>query len=220
MDHYSGDSGFQLVIDSRKIIIAGAFLLMVCGTFFVIGFMEGKRQVVRGAAQPETAVQTSEARPAAEPPANNAGAAAKKDDSAVRRNLTWYNDVNKPANETVHLLEADNAPAASGTAAAPKSEPAPAPKPASTPKAAAAEPSKTDKVTYSVQIGAFKERKEAEKKASALKDKKYNSVIEPPSEAGQLFLLKVGRFESRADAVAIQNRLKKDGFVTFIKTNK
>ena len=52
-----------------------------------------------------------------------------------------------------------------------------------------------------------------------VKAKGYRCVIEPPREADGLYLLKVGRYEARADAVAMRHRLKKDGFSTLIKSN-
>ena len=68
-------------------------------------------------------------------------------------------------------------------------------------------------------MGAFRQRREAEAKAAALKARNYDYVIEPTEGSEPLFMLKVGRFESRAEAVATQLRLKRDGFSTFIKTN-
>jgi cell division protein FtsN len=85
---------------------------------------------------------------------------------------------------------------------------------ASKPRAGAA-----SNVTYSVQVGAFRQRREAEAKATALRERNYEYVIEPTEGAEPLFLLKVGRYESRAEAVAMGLRLKRDGFSTFIKTN-
>ncbi len=218
MNQYSGDSGFQLIIDNRKIVIAGIFLLLVCGAFFVIGFMEGKRQGIRSAengAPPGIGTGTglqSQARQ------DKAGSQSKTDENKVRDQLSWYNDVNKSGKAPVQGLEptpvqqketvVSSGASASGDASGLPEKPKPM------------EPARVGPVTYSVQIGAFKYRKEAETKAAELKTKKYNCIIEPPEDSEQLFLLKVGKFDSRADAVAMQNRLKKDGFKTFIKTNK
>jgi cell division protein FtsN len=219
MNQYSSDSGFQLIIDNRKIVIAGVFLLLVCGAFFVIGYMEGKRQGIRSAENsamagtPSGGLQ-SQARP------DKAGDQSKTDENPVRDQLSWYNDVNKSGKAPVQGLEAKRTETASGTGSGSGSTAVSGELPAKSENPRPSEPAKTGQVTYSVQIGAFKYRKEAETKAAELKAKKYNSIIEAPSDSEQLFLLKVGRFESRADAVAAQNRLKKDGFKTFIKTNK
>jgi cell division protein FtsN len=74
--------------------------------------------------------------------------------------------------------------------------------------------------SYSVQVGAYRQKHEAEIKAQSLKSKGFEFRIEPPSSPGQLYLLKVGKYASRADAVAMQIRLKQSGFACFIKTNE
>ena len=49
------DAGLDLVLDNRKLILVFAFLMLLCGGFFVFGFIEGKRQVVSAAPEPESA---------------------------------------------------------------------------------------------------------------------------------------------------------------------
>jgi len=73
-------------------------------------------------------------------------------------------------------------------------------------------------VTYTVQVGAFKQKQEADSRAAALKLKGYLCVIDFRS-AEQLYLIKVGRFDTRAGAKAVQLQLSKDGFSSFIKVN-
>ena len=51
-----------------------------------------------------------------------------------------------------------------------------------------------------------------------LKSKGYESTIEP-SIPRSLYHLKVGRFDSRAEAAAMELKLKRDGFSTLIKKN-
>ena len=50
MDQHS-DSGYELVLDNRRLIIAFAVLILFCGCFFVVGFMEGKRQGFQAGSQ-------------------------------------------------------------------------------------------------------------------------------------------------------------------------
>jgi hypothetical protein len=62
-------------------------------------------------------------------------------------------------------------------------------------------------------------KSEVDSKAKALRAQGYDCRIEDPKSAEDLFLLKVGKYESRVDAVAMQLRLKKSGFFSFVKTN-
>ncbi len=224
MDNHSGENASQLVLDNRRLIIAFAFLIIICGSFFVIGYVEGKRQsLTRRSGQPAATgeiADTASAEPVEEKKAGVKPETAA--DKAVGEDLDWYQNVKRKATEPVQGLKP---PAASGSNRAVAESPAgsnPSHDPAG--KQAALKPSNAPqaqgKVTYSVQVGAFRHKKEAEAKAEVLKAKHYKYVIEPSGGTDSLFLLKVGRYESRADAVAMQLRLKRDGFVTFIKTVK
>jgi len=228
MSNNSSESVSQLVLDNRKLIIGFALLILLCGGFFVIGFMEGKRQGLLPAGakttdnqmpRKESSLQLPEAKPASTMPG-----ASPSENKDVREKLDWYGSVSKPGESGVKGLEPDKTaspaplparkpePSASTATGRASSRVEPKSKPPSAVQARA--------TTYSVQVGAFRQRKEAETKAAVLQSKNYPCVIEPSGEPNGLFLLKVGRYESRADAVAMQNRLKKDGFTTFIKTNK
>ena len=212
MDQRS-DRGLEFVLDNGKLIVGFFVLITVCGLFFVIGFVEGKRQAVGLEAKvlPSQVVQPQQA--AAAP--SSSPAAKADEERSVREQLDWYRRVNKdaeatkglePAPEPVKTVVQPSAPAPTARESVPKPKTAP-------PKAAAA------KQTYSVQVGAFRQRHEAEAKASVLKSRGYEYVIESPAASGSLFLLKVGKFNSKADAAAMQLRLKKDGVGSFIKTN-
>ena len=71
---------------------------------------------------------------------------------------------------------------------------------------------------YKVQVGAFRQERQAEVLAGALEAKGYSCEIEPPIPENELYRVKVGSFNSRAEAVATQLRLKKDGYSSFITT--
>ncbi len=203
MENRSQDSGLELVLDNRGLIVTFALLIFVCGLFFVLGFIEGKRQGAAASVKTESEIKSSDAdkRLGSAPgdkPVENAGADAVKDQ------LDWYSNVAKR-----------------GQAAAKMEPPA-----KSTPVAEPGHPeastgaSPTVRSGYTVQVGAFRKREDAEKKAEMLKAKGYQYVIDPPAGPEQpLYLLKVGQYNSRAEAVAVSLRLKKDGFSTFIKTN-
>jgi len=223
------DSGIELVLDSRKFIIAFVVLIAICGCFFVLGFIEGKRQGLQEGTQ-TAAVAAPVTRPdesqtaVAKPSVADTSAAAVKEDAGDQQ-LNWYKNVNRRDGEP------EVAPKLTESTSAKKAaEPAPAPKPAVEPakkatEVPAAKPAPQEKpavagpVTYSVQVGAFRVRREAENKAKTLKAKGFDCRIEVPRSPDELYLLKVGKFASRADAVAMQLNLKKSGINSFIKTN-
>jgi cell division septation protein DedD len=199
MEQRSGSSGLDLVLDNRKLILSFGVLILLCGAFFLIGFIEGKRQ---GTAVGERFAVANSAQEAPLP----AGVVKKAPDPPVGEQLDWYRSVNKaPASDVP-------------TPAAVKVE-TPQP-PAAPPKPKVTEPKEADVAsTFSVQVGAFQQRREAENKAASLKAKGYTYFIDLPSASNELFLLKVGKFGSRTAAAAMQTRLKKDGFSCFIKAN-
>jgi cell division protein FtsN len=202
----STESGLELVLDNRKLIIVFFILISVCGCFFVLGFIEGKRQGFRegtqSAADLEPKANLDGARlPSATPPAPEPVAKAASE-APEEQKLNWYKNVNRPADQVTE----------------PKIEPKPAPKKTETEKPKPKE-SHTAPATYSVQVGAFRQAREVTAKAESLRAKGFDCRIEPPHPPEELYLLKVGKFESRADAVAMQLKLKKNGFTCFIKTN-
>ena len=215
MTEQVSDSGVEVVLDNRKLVVAFLVLIAICGCFYVIGFIEGKRQGYQEgmqlsaeaagknlpAAQQAAVTETSETNP---PPVTVR-------ESVQEQRLDWYKSVNRRAAEVI-TTPSIIAPRGAEEPAAQ------APPPAEKPKASiASQP--TGSVTYTVQVGAFRQRSEAEIKARMLQAKGFDCRIEPPESAGQLYLVKVGKFKSRAEAVAMQLRLKKSGFDSFIKTN-
>jgi cell division protein FtsN len=207
MDRRTNHSGYELVLDVRRMIVAFALLTLVCGAFFVLGFVEGKRQVVQVAAvetgQPAAAESGKSGADLGAGPVPEE--TAKDADKAVREQLDWYDNV------SVRKTPQANVAPKAEVAAAPSSAPAPPPVAKAQPAAA---------IAYSCQVGAFKQSKEAETKAASLKSRGYTTIIEPPSGKNKLFLLKVGQFGTRSEAVAMQLRLKKDGISSFIKSNR
>jgi cell division protein FtsN len=215
MDNHAIEPGLQFVLDNRKLIILFAILIGICGGFFVLGYVEGKRQGVQQATQnasPTPSAHISESEETHDTAKATGNESAKGD-------LDWYRNIGKGGKKDAKLSEQAAEPAA----------PAVKPKANTAGKTAAAEiknkrqPDRAidtvAKISYSVQVGAFRQRKEAQVKAEALKAKGYKFAIEAPSAPSQLYLLKVGKFDSRADAVGMQLRLKKDGFTSFVKSN-
>jgi cell division protein FtsN len=211
------DSGVEVVLDNRKLIIAFAVLIAICGSFFVLGFIEGKRQGSQEGVQRAAETATLNG------PGNTQAQSSKPDtaDSGAEplpagteeQPLNWYKNVNRDDNEPETLPRiTSGSPAKSETSSTSATKSAAKPKSSPT-----AVPS--SQATYSVQVGAFAQQKEAESGAQELRSKGFDCRVESPVPPQQLYLLKVGRFDTRADAVAMQLRLKKSGFSCFVKTN-
>ena len=96
MNQTGADSGTEFVLDNRKLIITFLVLVVVCGAFFVIGFMEGKRQAV------PTRVERTPSDPAAGTEAQARGPDAKAadrptestpiEDRSGSAQLDWYQE--------------------------------------------------------------------------------------------------------------------------------
>ena len=222
-DRAPSDTSVEFVLDNRKLILVFAVLMALCTVFFVLGFVEGKRQGAKLEADKTTRARLNT--PAvSEPEANAASgnsAAKPMAERPVRVQLDWYKNVNQKSQPATMLP----APDSTGTTASevkdrtsPEKEKfsssSKAPSPKSPPR-----PTISSHTTYSLQIGAFRQRQEATTAASALKAKGYACIVSPPTPGESYYRLKVGQFNSRADAIAMQLKLKKDGFATLIKTN-
>jgi cell division protein FtsN len=216
MTEQPSEPGLEVVLDNRKLIIAFAVLIAICGCFFVVGFIEGKRQGYQEGAQ----VAAESGRDATAggiqaqtaPPPDTGSAAAPSKEGANVQPLDWYKNVNRPEGETESAARILPPPASKKTAPAQTADAGVKAKPEPMPKTG-------EPVTYSVQAGAFRQKSEAEVKLRALRAKGFDSRIDAPESPGELYLIKVGKFKSRADAVAMQLRLKKSGFNSFIKTD-
>ena len=210
----SSDSGYELVLDNRRLIVAFIVLILFCGCFFVIGFVEGKRQGYQAGSQ---SAAESAAKPVAdaikepERPAvvADSGTPAVKE-NAEKQRLNWYKNVSGQEQKN------EITPPPAEPAPAPKKE-TPAPKKETVKPAAVSAPAAP--ASYTVQVGAFRQRQQVEVKAKLLRSKGFDCRIEVPQSSEDLYLLKVGQFKSRAEAVAVQLRLKKNGIGSFIKTN-
>ena len=221
MDQQSAELGTELVLDNRKLILGFVLLVALCGACFVIGFMEGKRQAIQakveaiapGALVPPFGEIASS--PAARIP-GKATEAAPGRDQTTSESRDRYKNVPSGAAETGKAGAKTEIVLPPG--GAPTNPAAAAPTKAKNPSASEV-PVPAAKVSYSVQVGAFRQLNEAEAKVSSVKAKGFECVIEPPKAPNQLYLIKVGKFVARADALAMQRKLTKAGFSCFIKTN-
>ncbi|HTY63752.1 MAG TPA: SPOR domain-containing protein [Acidobacteriota bacterium] len=236
MTDNSSDSGYELVLDNRRLIVFFVLLVLICCCFFVVGFVEGKRQGFQAGSQTAAETAAKSVSEAKEPEHASAVADSEKapvKEDAEKQQLNWYKNVSgQEQKNTIAHVPAEPASAPKGAPKKEKetakpvvvplpAEPAPAPK-ASAKKetvnpAAVSAPAAS--VSYTVQVGAFRQRQQVEAKAKALKAKGFDCRIEVPQSSEDLYLLKVGRFKSKAEAVEMELRLKKNGFSSFIKTN-
>ena len=119
---------------------------------------------------------------------------------------------------------------ATGAPSAPKpTATTPAPKqtsPSATSPAAPAKPGPAPKAvaptagTFTIQVGAFKDKASADSVVSRLKGKGFAAYVVSPGAAEGLFNVRVGAFANRVDAEHIQGRLRDDEkFKPFIVKN-
>lgn len=223
-ERFPSDTSVEVVLDNRKLILVFGVLMALCIVFFVLGFVEGKRQGAKLEADKITRARLNT--PAvSEPDARSAGensAAKPIEERPVRDQLDWYKNVNQKTTPVTKLPVPDS-PVTSPPSAAKAPSPPEKGKFSGTSKAAnlksPPQPRVSSRTTYSLQIGAFRQRQEAATAVSALGAKGYTCIITPPSPGDLYYRLKVGHFDSRADAIAMQLKLKKDGFATLIKAN-
>ena len=96
--------------------------------------------------------------------------------------------------------------------ASPKPTPPPKPSPSATPKPAdASSPAAPASGTYSIQVGAFKDKASADSIVARLKGKGFAAFVIPTEGAdGDLFNVRVGNYASKVDAEKTEKRLRDD----------
>jgi cell division septation protein DedD len=93
--------------------------------------------------------------------------------------------------------------------------PSPTPAPRATPKASGAPGPAAG--TFTIQVGAFKDRKSADSVVAQLKAKGFDALVVVPDGADGLYNVRVGRFAARADAERVQTKLRdQEKFKPFI----
>jgi cell division protein FtsN len=237
------ESGHQLVLDNRKLIIILGVLIIIGGLFFIEGYKLGKHQ---GYLEGEQAAAESARKvspidtpmQASKPTAADTSAAPLKTDSEEQQ-LNWYKnairkegtpEVTNPKTAVSQVDEVKDSSSPTKATTAPvkeqKKEPAQeSSKKSMTEKAGASKPlkqaavSQTVPINYSVQVGAFRMKSEVESKAKTLRAQGYECRIEEPKTSDDFYLLKVGKYKNRADATVMLIRLKKNGYTAIIKTN-
>jgi cell division protein FtsN len=109
------------------------------------------------------------------------------------------------------------APPASEAKPAPAAAKSPA---AKTPPTTTAAATKGGPSSFTIQVGAFKDRATADSVVSRLKAKGFAAyLIAPESEGVGLYNVRVGSYPARADAERIQTKLREEKFKPFIVKN-
>src|SRR5687768_9181718 len=171
-DRVPSDTSVEVVLDNRKLILIFGVLMALCIVFFVLGFVEGKRQGAKLEADKTTrarlntpAVSEPEARPAGEN-----SAAKPTEERPVREQLDWYKNVNQKTPPVPKLPVPDSPvvsppPAAKGPYSPEKDKFSGMSKAAN--RKSPPQPRVSSRTTYSLQIGAFRQRQEAATAVSA-----------------------------------------------------
>lgn len=214
MNEQNTEAGIEVNLDNRKIILAFVVFIAICGGFFVLGFIEGKRQGYQAGMQTAAEVGTMEE--SVTPSKQLAQAETVQDSEPAEgetedQPLNWYKNVNRQEGDP-------EPPPRIAAKTEKKPEAASPPKSSSKPKTETSS-LRSESTSYSVQVGAFVKQEEAETRGRELRSKGFDYRIESPVTPGQFYFVKVGKFNTRAEAVAMQIRLKESGFSCFIKTN-
>jgi cell division protein FtsN len=227
MDPRSTENVTEFVLDNRKLIVAFLMLAVVCGVFFAIGYMEGKRQVLPGMAGqtiPSDPTASTATPPAGENTPATQSVAAKEENREEPVKMDWYDTVQgaktarpevpettSKKGQALEGLRAETPPAATkSTKSAPSK-----PKPPATKSTAATPPPKT---VYTLQVGAFRRAGAAEEVAAKLKANGFSPTVDPPGSGSGLYVVKVGSYVTHSEASAIQLRIRKAGFDCILKS--
>jgi len=240
------DNEREFVLDNRKGVLIFFGFLVICGCFFVAGYVFGNRAVqqpvnyaggnsiIKNDSGGDAYVRINEiADEPVLPPSVVSELSPEAENPAVADSVSST----PPEITTVIIDKEPVAPpkttavvSASAVSASPVAVEKPKPQTKETPGTTARVPAEKStpsvkqpaaaKSAYSVQVAAFRVRGEAEAKANELKAKGFDSRIEPPPTPGDYYRIKVGSFATRAEAGEMVNRLRKSGFETWISENK
>jgi len=232
-----------LDIDSRKGVLIFFGFLVICGCFFVAGYVMGNKAVpspenyadasldgnlrAKGNSGIETYSRLNEtAVEPVKPPSSVIEPAPAPPEIIVPYAAVSDRDRREPSEIAPAASPAVSTPVVSTPVTVDKPKPQPneaANKTASPTAVKATSPAKqaaSATAAYSVQVAAFRARREAEIKAGELEAKGFDARIESPPTPGDYYRLKVGSFATRAAAAEMAERLKQNGFDTMISETK
>ena len=74
------------------------------------------------------------------------------------------------------------------------------------------------RTNYRIQVGAFKNKAQAEQLRAKMAQRGLPVDIRPPSDSNKLYLVQIGPYASESQATNIQAKLKADGQAAQLKT--
>ena len=228
------DPDFEL--DNRKLVLIFFAFLAICGCFFIFGYILGLGRE----AAPEPVNYTDAIPGSSRIKDDSSGEAYNRINEIVSEPVLQPSAVIEPTYtgtavtgsasvaplETTNIVLPPETPVVSVPSISsdkPKTQPRETTNKTAGPTAGKTTPSvkqpASAKVTYSVQVAAFRVRSQAETTIMELKTKGFDSRIEPPT-SDDYYRIKIGNFATRAEANSMVNRLQKSGFKPIITENK
>ncbi len=216
-----GDDGqYELILETRQVLVIFLFAVVLCGVFFGLGFVVGRHSTgpaggglasaISGAATGADKKQSALS-PAEQPPATAGDAALPADANPAA-------DAAAPPPDRAAEAKLDKPPVEK------KPEPE-KPKPAAVPEAApkradsqppAAPPAATSNGPIVLQVSAHGKREDAEPVVALLKRKNFPaSIVTVPTDT--LYHVQVGPYASLQEAEAAKKSLEEQGFKPYLK---
>jgi cell division protein FtsN len=204
-------------------ILGGGVLVMLMLTF-ALGLLVGRQWARPAVSVPSPSVSEA-ARKAATPPARRGGIAAETmADRAPEptEKLTFYQTLTeplaaqgaspRPEPKTVAVKPPAAAPASPAPAPAAPAAATPAPSPAALPpaqsKPAPAAPAATTGPPWTIQVAAFKNRKQADDMRQQLASSGLEAYVATLAEGHARYRVRVGTYKSREEAAAAAERVR------------
>ena len=224
------DYYYEIQLTNKQLVfyfLAGATGLILS---FLAGVMVGRgvdnstnaAEVVAKPVHEERVVPEESAKPSAKPAEELTYAARLESEKAD-------DTLQKGARADASPGAAKPTPAPRPSVASAKATPAPvpsakasvAPKPTPKPSATAAATSKPPAPgTFTIQVGAFKDKETAEGVVARLKKKGFAAFVVAPDGSDSLFNVRVGSYTARTDAERVQTKLRdEEKFKPFIVKN-
>ena len=227
------DYYYEIQLTNKQLVfyfMAGAALLILS---FLAGVMVGRgvdasggdvraaRNVVEERIVPEESPSTKPAPPAAEDLTYAQRLEGDKVDDSLKPAASGAPVAPAPkgtlAAAPKSAVETSKATAAPARTASPKPAPSPSPKAAAKPSPPAPA---AGVASFTIQVGAFKDKTTAESVVARLKDKGFAAYVVSPEGADGLYNVRVGSYPARADAERVQTRLRdEEKFKPFIVRN-
>ena len=220
--HQTPDDAFrEIQLNGKQLVFlfmvatVVSVVIFLCGVFVGRGVRAERTALVTdaGVAGPVT---TPDLVPSREPAPTSAGSdpTAAAPPPAVDE-LSYFNRLEKktPAAEDLQPAKTEKAAAAAAvpSAPAPPATPAKDVSRAASPDASSDQPLGPSGQGFAIQVGALRERHEAETIAKRLSSKGYTAYVVTPANGGpSVYRVRVGKFKTRREAETIASRLQKE----------